>query len=73
MIDVKKLEELGYKLKEDYYFDEIHHSAVYQKDSDYLILDYDLCDKDTGVFFDYSKYCEMQNSWMTKSMPSGSI
>lgn len=67
MIDTEKLKELGYQLKEDYYFDEIHHSAVYQKENDYLILDYDLCDKDTGVFFDYSKYCEMQNSWMTNA------
>lgn len=58
----------GFRLTEDYYYDETHHSAVFFDDlKNCVIIDIDLCDKGNGTAFDYSKYCEMQNKWMTSS------
>lgn len=62
------LTDRGFQLTEDYYFDETHHSSVFLRDDKTcVIIDFDLCDKGNGTPFDYSKYCEMQNSWMNES------
>lgn len=58
----------GFKQTEDYYYDETHHSSVFfSVDQICVIIDHDLCDHDEGTAFDYSKYCEMQNTWMNDS------
>lgn len=52
-------------MAEDYYYDALHHSAVFCRNHDIcIIIDFNLCDKGDGTAFDYSKYCEMQNTWM---------
>ena len=56
--------KLGFQFKENYYYDEFHHSAVFQKNNVCVILDYNLCSNEAGHLFEYSKYCEMQNLWM---------
>ena len=51
------------------YYDAAHHSAVMTCDDNCIIIDFDL--SDTGIemegLFDYSKYCEMQNAWMSSA------
>ncbi len=64
MIDLERLESIGYKRTADYYYDEDHRSAVLFKDGKCLILDYDLCENQSDRLFDYYKYCEMQNERM---------
>ena len=58
----------GFRQTEDYYYDETHHSSVFfSVDQTCVIIDHDLCNTDNGSAFDYSKYCEMQNTWMNDS------
>ena len=57
----------GFHLEEDYYYDDVHHSEVYLKDSISIIIDHDLCEPHGTRSFEYSKYCEMQNKWMSAS------
>lgn len=59
----------GFRLAEDYYYDDSHHSAVFFNDGHKtcVMMDFDICSKGDGTAFDYSKYCEMQNTWMTSS------
>lgn len=64
---IRAVESMGFTLKEDYFYDRRHHSAVLRKDDICVVLDFDLCTLDTDEVFDYSKYCEMQNSWMASS------
>ena len=62
-------ENCGLQLVEEYYYDSTHHSSVLQQGKTCVILDYDLCtvEENTEKVFDYSKYCEMQNTWMLSS------
>ena len=62
-------ENCGLQLVEEYYYDSTHHSSVLQQGKTCVILDYDLCtvEENTKKVFDYSKYCEMQNTWMLSS------
>lgn len=62
------LKERGFNLAENYYYDETHHSAVFHNDQNICVmLDFDICNPGDGTAFDYSKYCEMQNTWMNSS------
>ncbi len=55
-------------MAEDYYYDAVHHSAVFCSDNKTCIMiDFNLCDRGDGTAFDYSKYCEMQNKWMNSA------
>ena len=67
MRELEVLESHGFEMAADDYYDETHHSAVLFKDGIYVILDYDLCRRDGTAVFDYSKYCEMQNRWMSSA------
>lgn len=60
------LTSMGFHQTEDYYYDDMHHSSVFLRGKTCVILDHNLCEKSEQAF-DYSKYCEMQNKWMSVS------
>ena len=64
MRELETLKSEGFEQAVDYYYDDTHHSTILFKDDTCIILDYNLCEK-SDTPFDYSKYCEMQNSWMS--------
>lgn len=61
-----KLISLGFYQTEDYYYDDMHHSSVFLRGNICIIVDHNLCEESEKAF-DYSKYCEMQNKWMSQS------
>lgn len=62
---IEKLKENGFKLIEEYRFNSKYKSYVFAFKFWLIIID-DLFDKEEAkdFFFDYSKYCEMQNKYM---------
>lgn len=63
-----ELKKHGFEQTDLYWYDESHYSSVLFRDGICIILDHDLCVKEEQeVCFDYSKYCEMQNKWMSAS------
>ena len=70
LIDFKKLEKLGLEKIEEYKFNDMYSSFIYKKGDTCYILDQDIQQNKTKnalnkeTFFDYSKYCEMQNKYM---------
>ena len=67
MISFEKLQSAGFRRTEDYWYDDMHRSAVLFRDGICLLLDINLCETESGKLFDYSKYCEMQNGYMEGS------
>ena len=67
MNEERFLKQNGFLKTADFYYEQNIHSAVFRHDDVTVILDYDICNTDTGVCFDYSKYCELQNSLMKDS------
>ncbi len=65
MIKTKQIEDLGFILIETYYYDEKHSSLVFVSGDICLIVDDDICKNYDNIIFDYSKYCEMQNKYMS--------
>lgn len=59
------LHKLGLHFIESYSFDKTHRSFVFRKDGVCVIVDENICENSEGVLFDYSKYCEMQNNYMS--------
>ena len=66
MINKEKLENLGLKFVDEYFYDDTHHSFVLKKDDICVIVDDNICETDKETIFDYSKYCEMQNKYMAE-------
>lgn len=66
MINKEKLENLGLKFVDEYFYDDTHHSFVLKKDDICVIVDDNICETDKETIFDYSKYCEMQNKYMSE-------
>ncbi|MBR2811420.1 MAG: DEAD/DEAH box helicase family protein, partial [Solobacterium sp.] len=65
-MDFDFLTSRGFQQAEDYYYDASHHSAVFiDGKNTCVILDFSICEYKDGMAFDYSKYCEMQNTWMS--------
>ena len=60
-----ELHKRGFHLEEDYRYDDRHHSLVFVRENCCLIIDLDLCEPEGVRSFEYSKYCEMQNKWMS--------
>ncbi len=67
MNEERYLTENGYEHTADYYFAENIYSAVFNSEDAVVILDHNICSRETDICFDYSKYCEMQNNWMKSS------
>ena len=65
---LKLFKESRFLLIEKYYFNQKYCSFVFSYDIYIIIVDinYDF-EKDEQLFFDYSKYCEMQNKYMLQS------
>ena len=66
MINKEKLENLGLKFVDEYFYDDTHHSFVLKKDDICVIVDDNICENNQETIFDYSKYCEMQNKYMAE-------
>ncbi len=66
MINKEKLENLGLKFVDEYFYDDTHHSFVLKKDDICVIVDDNICETDKETIFDYSKYCEMQNKYVAE-------
>lgn len=60
------LQALGLKKIGTYAFNDTHHSNIYEKDDCCIIIDDNLGARSGEVEFDYSKYCEMQNKYMSQ-------
>ncbi len=60
------LQALGLKEIGTYNFNDTHRSHIYQKDDCCIIVDDNLGAHSGKVEFDYSKYCEMQNKYMSQ-------
>lgn len=66
MINKEKLENFGLKFVDEYFYDDTHHSFVLEKDDICVIVDDNICENNKKIIFDYSKYCEMQNKYMSE-------
>ena len=66
MLNLKKISDLGLTQIEKYYFDSDHYSYVFEKNQVCIIVDSNICINTNQCIFDYSKYCEMQNKYMSK-------
>ena len=66
MIERERIEAFGLTYLTEYQFDKSHRSFVFAKDRTCFILDDNICQNEEPVVFDYSKYCEMQNSYAAK-------
>lgn len=64
-MDISIFQKNGFQLIEEYQFNERYRSYVFSYGSYCVIIDehFDYPEKDE-FFFDYSKYCEMQNKYM---------
>lgn len=56
---------LGLTFIERYVFDKTHRAYIFRKGRTGVIVDDDICANTESVLFDYSKYCEMQNTYMS--------
>lgn len=66
MLDKRRLQELGLCFVEEYSFDSFHRSFVFAASEICLIVDDDICQGSESPAFDYSKYCQMQNKYMSQ-------
>lgn len=64
MVDLSSLTQIGLEYIDEYCFDDTHHSLIFKKGPICIIVDDDICKTDSTNLFDYSKYCEMQNTYM---------
>lgn len=60
------LQALGLKKIGTYAYNTTHHSNIYEKDDCCIIVDDNLGAHSGETEFDYSKYCEMQNKYMSQ-------
>lgn len=67
MNEERCLTENGFVHTADVSFTETIVSAVFCHEDTTVILDHNICSTEEGVLFDYSRYCEMQNTWMKNS------
>ncbi len=67
MNEERCLTENGFVHTADVSFTETIVSAVFCHEGTTVILDHNICSAEEGVLFDYSRYCEMQNTWMKNS------
>ena len=67
MNEERCLTENGFVHTADVSFSETIFSAVFCHENTTVILDHNICSTEDGVLFDYSRYCEMQNTWMKNS------
>lgn len=65
MLNKDDICKLGLNFIDEYSFDNTHHSFVFNKDKICIIVDDNICENTETIVFDYSKYCEMQNKYMS--------
>lgn len=65
MINKDYVYKLGLEFIDEYSFDDAHHSFVFKHNNICVIVDDNICENNKEIVFDYSKYCEMQNKYMT--------